>query len=236
MMESDNLIKKRIENINNKIRLAAQKSERDFSEIKLVLVTKRQPIERIYSALKNGIEYIGENRIQEIEEKLPLLKNKIKEFHFIGHLQSNKINKLLALRPKLIHSLDKYTTIEKMNNHLIELNLIQDILIQVNTSFEINKSGIEPDKTVDFCNSLIKFKNIRIKGLMTIGKLTDNRNEIRAGFKLLKELFDTLKDVTLENMEMKYLSMGMSSDFDIAIEEGANIIRIGSAILGARKN
>ena len=232
-MEVD--IEKRLKNIKNRIKKAIEKSAQPEKEVKLLTVIKKQPMEKIEKALSLGVEYIAENRVQEAEKKIPKLKNKYKEFHFIGHLQSNKINKLLKIKPVLIHSIDKYSTAKKLNKRLIRKDLDQDILIQVNTSFEESKYGTEPEETEQLTKEISKLERVHIKGLMTIGKLTDNEDEIRRGFKKLKQLFDQLKEKDYENMEMKYLSMGMTSDFEIAIEEGSNIVRIGRAILGERK-
>ncbi len=222
---------KNIETVNKKIKEAAQLYNRDVSEIKLVAVTKTKPVELIKTALENGILYIGENKVQEAAEKLPKLAGLYKEFHFIGHLQSNKINKLLKLNPTLIHSIDNYHIAEKLDNALERLGKKQDILIQVNTSGEISKYGVEPSKTKDLCMQVNQMPNLNLLGLMTIGKLTENQIEVENCFKILEELFENIKrDIP----QMKYLSMGMSGDFELAIKHKANILRIGSAIFGRR--
>ena len=139
-----------IDLIRERINKAAIKAKRDPKNIKLLAVTKTRSIETIEEALLNNIEFIGENKVQEAENKIPFLKVKFKEFHFIGHLQSNKINKLMKLKPVLIHSIDKYPTAEKLNNYLKQHSLTQDVLIEVNTSNEENKFGIIPDETIPF--------------------------------------------------------------------------------------
>ena len=227
-------IAENIEKLNKRIENTAGKVKRDPSEIKLLAATKTHPIPIIEEALKHGIEYIGENRIQEAEEKIPFLKNKIQEFHFIGHLQSNKIKKLMKLEPALIHSIDKLTTARKLNEHLGELQKKQDILIQVNTSAEISKFGIDPQETMPFVREIAKLENLQIMGLMTIGMFTSDETIIRKCFQTLRSLFEEIKRENIPGVKMKFLSMGMTDDFEIAIEEGANIIRIGSAIFGAR--
>jgi len=227
-------IRNNIEYINDIIQNTCKKTGRDPQEIKLLAVTKTQPVTVIEKALEAGISCIGENKIQEAETKLSLLKDKYSEFHFIGHLQSNKIKKLISLKPSLIQSLDSLLTIRKLNDHLIKENIIQDILIQVNTSGEESKFGIEPDEVIKFISQTEIFQNIRIKGLMTIGMFTSDRELVRGCFRSLKRLFEELKNCNLGNVEMEYLSMGMTNDYIIAIEEGANILRIGSAIFGPR--
>jgi len=227
-------IAKNIEEINSRIKLAAEKAGRDPKEIQLLAVSKTQPVHKIEQALDSGLKYIGENRIQEAEEKIPQLEGKFKEFHFIGHMQSNKIKKLMKLNPTLIHSIDNLKTAKKLNDYLTLHNSQQDILIQINTSAETSKFGVEPNNTVDFVQQISILPNLKIKGLMTIGKFTSNEIEIRACFKMLRELFEQIKKEKMPRVEMKFLSMGMTGDFEIAIEEGANIIRIGSAIFGTR--
>ena len=227
-------IAENIKKLNRQIEDAAQRSGRDPSEIKLLVVTKTHSVETIETALRCGIKYISENRVQEAEDKIPFIKENFKEFHFIGHLQSNKIKKLMKLNPALIHSIDKISTALKLNDHLTQLQKKQDILIQVNTYGEESKFGIKPDTAIDFINQVSKLPNLNIKGLMTIGMFIADDEVIRECFLTLRELFEKIKLEKIPNVEMKYLSMGMTDDFEIAIEEGANIIRIGSAIFGQR--
>jgi len=227
-------LQKRIDSIKDRIRIASDRVGRKPEDIKLLAVTKTRTIQEIDDSLNFGIEYIGENKVQESEKKIPILQNKIKEFHFIGHLQSNKIKKLMPLRPALIHSIDKLSTARKLNNYLENNSDTQNILIEVNTSGEESKFGVRPDEAINFVNQVSKLKNLKIKGLMTIGLFTSETDKIRACFISLKDLFNQIKSLQISNVEMKYLSMGMTNDFEIAIEEGANIVRIGTAIYGPR--
>ena len=227
-------IKKRINKLRIQIKTVAEHLGRNPEEIKLIVVTKTRTPETIDSALKSGIEFIGENKVQEAEQKLPLLKEKYEEFHFVGHLQSNKIPKLMKLNPALIHSIDKFSTAEKLNGYLSQKDKKQDILIQVNTSEEQSKFGIKPNETLDFIKKISTLSHLKIRGLMTIGIFSDNEKKIRKCFQILKKLFEKIKAEEIPNVEMKYLSMGMTNDFEIAIQEGANIIRIGTAIFGTR--
>lgn len=227
-------IKKRIELIESKIVSACERSGRSPNQVKLIAVSKTHSVEEIREVLDTGLRVIAENKVQESLEKIPHLADQYDEFHFIGHLQSNKIRKVLQLKPVLIHSLDSISTISKMNRILEDEGNKQQILIQVNTSGEVSKSGIEPENTIKFLSDCAQFNNIEICGLMTIGKLCDNEDEIRKCFKILNERFEEAKSLNQSNLEMRYLSMGMSSDFELAIEEGANLIRVGSAIFGPR--
>ncbi|MCD4817711.1 MAG: YggS family pyridoxal phosphate-dependent enzyme [Candidatus Cloacimonetes bacterium] len=229
------MISENLKKINLKIKEICKKNNISQNDIMLLAVTKTHPLEKIEEALENGISYIAENKVQDAGNKIPFIKNSYKEFHFIGHLQSNKINKLLKINPTLIHSIDKISTAKKLNEQLQSLGRIQNILIQVNTSGEESKSGINPKNTIEFVKSISKFENLKIKGLMTIGMFTDDKKIIRNCFKDLRLLFNEIKDMEINNVDMKYLSMGMSNDFEIALEEGANIIRLGSIIFGARE-
>ncbi|MDY6915382.1 MAG: YggS family pyridoxal phosphate-dependent enzyme [Candidatus Cloacimonadota bacterium] len=224
-----------LKKVEERIRKAALRVDRDPSEIKLLAITKTHPVEKIKKALEFGIEYIGENKVQEAEKKIPELKGLYQEFHFVGHLQSNKIKKLIPLKPVLIHSLDKLSTIRKLQNYLEKNQMEQDILIEVNTSGESSKFGVLPDRTMSLVSEAAQYERVHIKGLMTIGKLTEDRKEIRGCFCHLRELFHKIEKQNFPNVSMQRLSMGMTNDFEIAIEEGANIVRIGSAIFGPRE-
>ncbi len=202
--------------------------------VKLVVVTKTHPAEVITEALDAGAKFIGENKIQESQDKLPKLEGKYEEFHFIGHLQSNKIKQLMKLKPSLIHSIDKLSTAEKLSKYCSDNQLEQDILIQVNTTEEDSKSGTGEDQVIELIEEVAKLPNIHIKGLMTIGLFDENPEITRPYFRNLKRIFEHIKSLNIANVQMEYLSMGMTHDFEIAIEEGANIVRIGSAIFGAR--
>lgn len=223
-----------ISDIKTKVETYAKECGRKPEEIKILAVSKTHPAEIVKQSLLDGIENIAENKVQEAELKIPLLNGLYKEFHYIGHLQSNKINKLLKLNPDLIHSIDKISTAEKLNTACQAINRVQNILIEVNTSGEESKNGIDPILLEDFFVKISKLENLKIKGLMTIGTLTEDVNEIRRCFRQLKYLFDIHKLRNFENISLEYLSMGMSNDYKIAIEEGSNIIRLGSIIYGNR--
>ena len=202
--------------------------------ITLLAVTKTHPVELIEAALAAGIEHIAENKVQEAMRKLPMIGTAYKGFHFIGHLQTNKINQLLALKPYLIHSIDSVYVAEKLHLALGRTNRTQDVLIQVNTTREEQKSGVTFENARDTIWQIAAFSTLRIKGLMTIGKLHPNPETSRPYFKMLKELFDEFQKEDIPGLQMQHLSMGMSHDWKIAIEEGSNMVRIGSAIFGER--
>ena len=231
------MLKLQIDCVKKEVFECATRCGRSPEEIKLIAVTKTHPVSLIKEALENGIDYIAESKVQEAEGKIPELKSLYKEFHFIGHLQSNKINKLLALNPVLIHSIDKYSTAKKLNEaiSLSEIGTTKngiDILIEVNTSGEESKNGIKPSECLDLIKQIDDLEYVKVRGLMTIGALTNDEKAIRKCFVTLRELFEKAKSHFPETM--KYLSMGMSGDFKIAIEEGSNMLRLGSILFGEK--
>lgn len=226
-------IRARVEEVEERIARAAERAGRKRSDIKLLAVTKTHGLDVIKAALSSGIEYIGENKVQEAETKIPLLTGLYKEFHYIGHLQTNKINKLLSLEPALIHSVDNQHLAEKLNTHLAALNKSQDILLQVNTSGEESKFGVTPDAAAELAGKILEYDNLNLIGLMTIGRFTENEKELRASFSLLRSLQEQLGKEYSE-LKLNWLSMGMSNDFEIAVDEGANLLRLGTVLFGAR--
>jgi len=226
-------LQNRIEHLQDELRTICQSQNRSFDEITLIAVTKTHPVELIETALKAGITHIGENKVQEAMRKLPMLISKNYSFHFIGHLQSNKINQLLSLKPALIHSIDSVYLAQKLHLALGRTNRMQDILIQINASEEESKSGMGFAEAEAAISEIACFSSLRIRGLMTIGKL-DEPEISRPLFRKMKELFEHLRESNLPGVRMDYLSMGMSHDYKIALEEGANMVRIGSAIFGER--
>jgi pyridoxal phosphate enzyme (YggS family) len=207
---------------------------RETDEVLVVAVTKTHPVETIESALKAGIRHFGENKVQEARRKLPFITEPYEGFHYIGRLQTNKINALLELEPILIHSIDSLNLAVNLNKRCETRGRVQDILVQVNTTGEQSKSGCEPGETIELVQQISDLPNLRVKGLMTIGLMSDDAEKTRPSFKLLKELFDELKNKENAGYEMRWLSMGMSGDYLTAIEEGANIVRLGSVLFGER--
>lgn len=233
-MEKFDEIKNNWLNVLNNVRNAAHKNQRDPNSIKIVAVSKSHPPEIIELAIKAGINSLGENYAQELKDKHQYLLDsgiKIPEWHFIGHLQSNKV-KYIAPFVSMIHSVDSQSLAEEISKQAEKNNRVIDILLQVNTSGEYSKFGCEPEKVIDFFDSVARIKNLNVLGLMTIGTFSDNENIIRAEFKLLRELKDSINKT--KGVNLLHLSMGMSHDYEIAIEEGATIARIGTAIFGER--
>lgn len=207
------------------------RSREDFT---LVAVSKTHPVEAIEAAIRCGIGNFAENKVQEALRKVPMIREPYEGFHFIGHLQTNKINQLLSLKPKLIHSIDSLYLAEKLNRACGNRNHVQDILVQVNVSGEEQKSGVSFANAQDSVLRIAAYTNLRVKGLMTIGRLHPDSEYNRPYYKELKALFEEINAMQIEGLSLKYLSMGMSGDWQLAVCEGSNMIRIGSSIFGER--
>ncbi len=225
----DNLkvIQQRIEN-------ACRKANREVNEIKLLLATKTVDANRIKMVIEKGKTLIGENEIQEVKQKYDELKNISHQKHFIGHLQSNKIKEVLKYDVSCIQSLDRISLAQKLQKRLELENKTINAFIQVNTSAEESKFGISPNEAIGLAKELANFDRIHIKGLMTIGLFSAEKEKVRTCFKLLKSIQQEIIAQNIPKIEIKELSMGMSGDLEIAIEEGATIVRVGTAIFGER--
>jgi len=224
MTEGLNGYKKVIE----RIKISAEKVNRTPEEIKLVVVTKTRAADEILKIFNEGHRVFAENRIQEAQSKIPLLPPDI-EWHLVGHLQTNKAKQALKLF-KTIQSVDSLKLGLILEKEAEKLNRAVECLIEVKISGEESKFGVSPEKCEELILSLSTLKHLQIRGLMGMAPLTSDINLIRDSFKKLKKLFDEIKAHKIPDVDMRWLSMGMSSDFEIAIEEGANMLRIGSAI------
>jgi pyridoxal phosphate enzyme (YggS family) len=220
--------------IKSRINDACTRSGRNPNDVKLLLATKTVPPERIRLALETGERLIAENKVQELKEKHEALKDVAHINHFIGHLQSNKIKDILKYDVSCLQSLDRLELAEKLHSRLSFENKKIDVLIQVNTSNEDSKFGVHPDQAIQLVREVAKFDTINIKGLMTIGLFSNESEKTRPCFQLLRKIQQEIIDLKIPNVEMNELSMGMSADLEIAIEEGATIIRVGTAIFGQR--
>jgi len=214
--------------IQEEIALAAEKSGRKIDNIVLIAVTKTQPTALLQAVINTGIEHIGENKVQEITEKVPHLQGQ-KTVHMIGHLQRNKSKKAVQYSD-WIHSMDSRRIIEAVNRHASDLGKTIHALVEVNTSGDISKNGCSAEEARELSEMIARASNLEYNGLMTIGPLHGNERETRDAFISLREIGETCKDLSPEF----HLSMGMSSDFTWAIEEGATMIRIGTRLVGQR--
>ena len=217
--------------VNEKITAAAQKSGRKRSDILLVAVTKTHSPDIMNEAIRAGVTDVGENKPQEVRDKFDSVMSA--NWHLIGHLQTNKV-KYVVGKCCLIHSVDSKKLMEEINSFANKLGIVQDILIQVNISGEETKSGISPDELDGLLKYASSLQNIKVRGLMTIAPKTNNSITSKLHFDNIHKLFIDTREKKYDNVNMEYLSMGMSGDYEQAIECGANIVRVGSAIFGAR--
>jgi pyridoxal phosphate enzyme (YggS family) len=224
-------IKENISNLKERIRMASEGS-RFSEEVILLAATKTRTADEINEGLENGLFDIAENRVQEFNEKKDLVKGG--RWHFIGHLQKNKV-KFVCGNVYLIHSVDSFELAEKINSLAENKNIVQNILIQINKGEEESKSGISLEQAKDFVKKIDEeLTNVKVMGLMAVLPISDDEEVLRKHFREVRTEFDNLKNENFKSAEMKYLSMGMSSDFEDAILEGSNIVRIGTAIFGPR--
>jgi pyridoxal phosphate enzyme (YggS family) len=225
-------IEENIKDVWSRIEKAAEKARKGKEDIKLVAVTKTVEPARIKEAINCGIQIIGENRVQEAESKFAQITEKV-ERHLVGHLQTNKAKKAAELFD-FVQSVDSERIAQEISRRACQRGEVMPVLVEVNTSAEETKFGIEPHQVLPLMESISRLEGIRIKGLMTIGLFSDNPEDTRPCFKKLKAIFDRLKEEGIPNVEMTYLSMGMTSDFEVAIQEGSNMVRVGTGIFGAR--
>ena len=211
---------------------SAKKRAHRTDEIKLVAVTKYHPLEELEEAVRLGVTAVGENRVQEMKSKFQSYKGSEIEWHLIGHLQLNKVRQVVPIA-SVIQSVDSEKLLAEIDRIAARENKIQSVLLQVNIAGEEQKSGIEVTEFPHIINVSKRFENVRVEGLMCMAPIADNSEEVRPIFRRGKELFEEMK-VAFPEGQIRYLSMGMSDDFEVAIEEGANIVRVGSAIFGER--
>jgi pyridoxal phosphate enzyme (YggS family) len=218
--------------VMDRIAAAAKRAGRDPASIRLVAVTKTVGIERIREAVSAGAAVLGENRVQEAKEKIEQL-GPLAEWHLIGHLQTNKAKYAVKLFD-LIHSVDNPALAAELDKQAAKIGKVQDVLIEVSIAGEVAKAGVGIDEAVNLVRLAAGLRNIRIKGLMTMPPYSDDAEDSRPHFKKLKELSALIYRENIPDVSMAELSMGMSGDFEVAIEEGATLVRVGTAIFGAR--
>ena len=218
--------------VRENIEAAALRAGRDPKDILLLGVTKTVDVDVMEIAFDLGITSFGENRVQEFLRKSDIIRRQC-AWHIIGRLQTNKV-KYLDSRIKLIHSLDRMELAQALNTRGEKINYVFPVLVQVNVSGESTKAGISPEELKSFILDLSKLGNIKVRGLMTMAPQTDNPEDVRDVFRTLKKLSVDIERERVENISMEELSMGMSEDYTVAVEEGATIVRIGSALFGER--
>lgn len=222
------MVKDNLKEVNKKIAAACKKSGRDPQDVTLVCVTKGVDPYRMSEVFIHGIKDIGENRVQEaLKKKVEVLPGA--KWHMVGHLQTNKVKDAIQAFD-LIHSVDSLELAQKIDKEAAKINKSVNVLVQVNISGEEQKYGIRPDTVSAFLRDVSVLSNVKILGLMTITPLSDDPEQVRPYLRTLREISETIKNENIPNIEMRYLSMGMSQDYEVAIQEGANMLRIGTAI------
>ncbi len=210
----------------------AKKDSPYHQDVTLVAVSKTHPAEDIQEAYDAGIRDFGENKVQELMSKIDVLPQDIR-WHLIGHLQRNKVKYIIG-KTYLIHSVDSLRLAEEIEKESAKHQVITHVLVQVNVSKEESKSGIETEQAIDLIRAISEMKHIQVEGLMTIAPEDENPENVRCYFRMLKKLSLDIDALNIDNIFMNFLSMGMSGDFVVAINEGSNLVRIGTRIFGAR--
>ena len=225
-------IEENLKIVQKRITEAALKTGRQPGDITLVAVTKTVASDLINQAIGCGVTVIGENRVQEATQKYPDISGPV-QWHLIGHLQSNKAKKAVEMF-SLIHSIDSLNLAQEVGRRALEANKVQEILLEVNTSGEPQKYGFGLEEVPNVLNGIKDIDGVKVMGLMTVGPLTEDDQRVRKAFRRLRIIFQDAAKLGLPKVQMKHLSMGMSGDFETAIEEGSTMVRIGSAIFGVR--
>lgn len=225
-------IPKNLEHIRRRIVQASERAGRPPEEVTLIAVSKTVGADLINAAVAAGADTLGENRVQEVLAKRDAVPPEV-SWHLIGHLQTNKVRQIID-KVALIHSLDSRHLAEELQKRAEQMDLTVKVLVEVNVGAEDSKFGLSPDQVAPFLKSLSDLDRVHILGLMTVAPFLEDLESVRMVFRSLKRLFDEMKELNLPNVQMLHLSMGMTHDFEVAIEEGATMVRVGTGIFGAR--
>lgn len=226
------MIKENVADVEAKIQAACDRSGRKREDVTLIAVSKTKPVSDIYEVMETGIKHYGENKVQELCDKIETIHEPL-NWHMIGHLQRNKV-KYIVDKVSMIHSVDSLRLAEQINLEAAKKNVEVDILIEVNVAEEDSKFGLSTEEVIDMVQSIAKLPNVHIKGLMTVAPFTDDPEENRPYFRNLKQLAVDIAHKNIDNVTMNVLSMGMTGDYEVAIEEGATMVRVGTGIFGER--
>ena len=218
--------------VEENIAAACKRAGRKREEVKLIAVSKTHPVEAVKEAMRCGIRSFGENKVQELKDKMEKIDDSL-DWHLIGHLQTNKV-KYVVGKVSLIHSLENIRLAEALDKEATKLGITVDVLAEINVAKEDTKFGVNPEDAENFIREVSKFPNINIKGLMTVAPYTDISEENRKYFRQLKKIMVDLNSKNIHNVSMNVLSMGMTGDYETAIEEGATLVRVGTGIFGHR--
>lgn len=223
----------RVQSVLSKIRRAAEKAGRRPQDVRLVAVTKTVVVDRIREGIDAGLTIVGENRLQEAVPKIAVLKDTAVRWHFIGHLQRRKAKSVIGVFD-LVHSVDSMELAQEIDRRAAEAGVHQDVLLEINVANEPTKAGFRSEDVVSLVPAMGTLQHIRIRGLMTIPPPTQDAEQARPYFAQLRHMATQIAQLAVPSITMGELSMGMSNDYEIAIEEGATLVRVGTAIFGAR--
>lgn len=226
------MLKENLQQVEENIKKACKKSGRDRADVTLIAVSKTKPVEMLQTVYDCGVRDFGENKVQEMCDKMEVLPGDIK-WHMIGHLQTNKV-KYIGGRTELIHSVDSVHLAAEIQKQAVKKDVIVPILIEVNIAEEESKFGIHKEDTIAMVRQIAEMDHLRIKGLMTIAPFVENAEDNRLYFREIKQLSVDIKNQNIDNVSMDVLSMGMTGDYEVAIEEGATLVRVGTGIFGER--
>ena len=226
------MLKDNLKQVEDNISKACARAGRDRSEVTLIAVSKTKPVEMLREIYDEGVRTFGENKVQEMCDKYEQLPGDI-EWHMIGHLQRNKVKQVID-KAALIHSVDSYRLAQEISVQAQKKNICMPILIEVNIAQEESKFGISADDTIQLVEEIAALPNLEIKGLMTIAPFVTDPEENRPYFQQIKQLSVDIKNKNIDNVCMDVLSMGMTGDYEVAIEEGATMVRVGTGIFGTR--
>ncbi|WP_411335196.1 YggS family pyridoxal phosphate-dependent enzyme [Ruminococcus gauvreauii] len=226
------MVRENMKTVEEKIAAACRRASRDPQEVTLIAVSKTKPVELIQEAIEYGQVDFGENKVQELTGKYEILPKNLR-WHMIGHLQRNKV-KYIVDKATLIHSVDSLRLAETISMEAQKKNVTVPVLIEVNVAQEESKFGTACEETLDLIEEAAKLPNIRIEGLMTIAPFVDDPEENRPVFRKLKQLSVDIMEKNINNVNVNILSMGMTNDYEVAIEEGATMVRVGTGIFGER--
>lgn len=226
------LLKNNLEQVKANISAACKRSGRNIDDVTLIAVSKTKPLSDIEELISYGTTEFGENKVQELVEKYENVSTPV-NWHLIGHLQTNKV-KYIVDKAKLIHSVDSLHLAKEIEKEATKRNVIANVLIQVNIAHEDTKFGINESEIFDLIDKIKDFKHLKVKGLMTIAPFVENPEENRVHFRNLYQLLLDIKSKNIDNIDMSILSMGMTNDYEVAIEEGATMVRVGTGIFGER--
>lgn len=230
--EISEMLAENLQNVEERIQAACARANRDRNEVTLIAVSKTKPVSMLEEVYAEGIRCFGENKVQELTEKHDKLPSDVK-WHMIGHLQRNKV-KYIVDKVDLIHSVDSVRLAETIEQEAVKKDVIVPVLVEVNVAEEDSKFGLKVNEVLSIIEEISKFPHIRIKGLMTIAPYVENPEENRPVFARLRKLSVDIAEKNIDNVSVEILSMGMTNDYEVAIEEGATMVRVGTGIFGER--